>query len=221
MKPTNFVNREFYHVYNRGVDKRQIFLDQYDIQRFLQSILEFNSAEPIGSIYELSFLREKPQFGRPTSKLRLVDIIAYCLNPNHYHLILKQKTGGGISEYMKRLGGYTKYFNHKYKRSGVLFQGGFKSRHIKTNEYLLHVNAYVNLNYKVHKLDQFGRPTSKLNISSWNEYISKTKENLCKKDIILSQFKNIREYKEFAENSLEDILERKENAKELWNLFLD
>ena len=67
----------------------------------------------------------------------LVQIICYCLNPNHYHLLLKEIKDGGISEFMKRVGGgYTWYFNNKHKRSGTLFQGRFKSVHIKSNEQL-------------------------------------------------------------------------------------
>lgn len=177
---------------------------------------EFNTVKPIGSLYEHSFL--KTQLGRRTSKSksRLVNIICYCLNFNHYHLILEQCVNGGISEFIKRLaGGYTKYFNLKHKRSGVLFQGKFKAVHIDTNEYLLHVSAYVNLNNRVHKLKKF--PFR----SSWAEYISGEKYNLCKKNTILDQFKNSKEYKEFAENALINILERKSLLKDLEKLFLE
>ena len=145
-------------MYNRGVDKRIIFTDEYDIRRFFQSVVEFNTPQPIGSLYESSFRRlggETPKF-----EGKLVNIIAYCLNPNHFHMLLEQAMDGGISEFMKRLGGgFTNYFNNKYKRSGSLFQGVFKDVHIDTNEYLLHVSAYVNLNDHVHKL---GGETPKL-----------------------------------------------------------
>ena len=197
---------EFYHIYNRGTDKRIVFNNDYDFKRFLQSMKEFNSLEPIGSIYENSF--DKPRLGRQTSKL--VNIICYCLNPNHYHMILEPKTDGGLSEFMKRLnGGYTKYFNNKYKRSGVLFQGKFKSSHIDSNEYLLHASVYVNLNNRAHRLKEGGA------YSSWEEFISSREGNLCNKNIILKQFKNKKEYKTFGEESLKNILQRKELLKEL------
>ena len=95
-----FVNEEFFHVCNRGVDKRIVFMDEYDIRRFFQSMVEFNTIDPIGSLYENSFL----QLGGSTAKLKkeLVNIIAYCLNPNHFHLILEQLVDGGISEFMRR-----------------------------------------------------------------------------------------------------------------------
>jgi hypothetical protein len=124
-------------------------------------------------------------------------------------LILEQLTEGGISEFMKRLGGYTKYFNNKYKRSGVLFQGKFKSVHIDSNEYLLHASVYVNLNNQVHQLKQ------REFLSSWGEYITPSVMGLCNSNIIIGQFHDREEYKKFAQDSLKDILERKELTKEL------
>ncbi|MDO8593797.1 MAG: hypothetical protein Q7R59_02785 [bacterium] len=210
---------EHYHIYNRGVDKRVVFADRYDIHRFFQSMVEFNTIDPIGSLYENSFL----QLGGETPKLseRLVNIIAYCLNPNHFHLILEQLIEGGIGEFMKRLGGgYTGYFNQKHDRSGSLFQGVFKDAHIDSNEYLLHASAYVNLNDRVH---QTGGETSKLvkSLSSWEEYMDKEIKGICEKEIILGQFKSIGEYKKFALSSLESIINRKVELKDFDRLLLE
>lgn len=222
MRKAPFINGEFYHVYNRGVDKRDIFSNQYDIDRFFQSMDNFNIVEPIGSIYENSFQKKKsPRFelGRPTSKL--VNIVCYCLNSNHYHFLLEQVADGGISEFMKRLGGgYTKFFNEKQKRNGSLFQGRFKSVHINSNEYLLHISAYINLNDHVHVL---GCPTSKLIQSSWVEYVGDNSvQDFCKKDIILGQFNDdIAAYKTFAEETAEGIIERRKEDKELDSLLLE
>ncbi len=214
MRKIRFAKGEFYHIYNRGVDKRSIFIGTEDIRRFYKSMEEFNAEKPIGSIFENSFVK-KDKLGSRTSKL--VNFVSYCLNPNHYHFILEQVLENGIEKFLQRLGtGYTKYFNNKYKRSGCLFQGAFKSSHINTNEYLLHVSAYVNLNNRVHKIND-----KNLNLNSWGEYANKTKNNFCKKEIILEQFKNIEEYKNFAENSLTDILKRKESEKEIENLLLE
>ena len=219
MRKTDFVNGEFYHVYNRGVDHRGVFGDSFDIDRFYQSMQEFNSVDPIGSIYENAFL-----LGRGTSKSpKLVNIVAYCLNPNHYHMILEQLVDGGISEFMRRLGGgYTKYFNNKVKRSGVLFQGLFRSKHINSNEYLLHLSAYVNLNDRVHTADNsLGRITSKLSKSSFGEYMGSGGEGFCAKDIILKQFNDVRDYEKFSLGSLQDIIARKKDLKELAGLLLE
>lgn len=221
----SFANGEYYHVYNRGVDKRNIFQDRNDLNRFFQSMKEFNSMEPIGSIYKQSFTQLRgttPQLGTPKLVYKpLVRFVCYCLNPNHYHFVLIQSVEGGISEFMRRMGGYTSYFNEKYKRSGILFQGRFKSTHIDSNEYLLHVSAYVNLNNKVHSHPLRGTTPQWGVKSSWGEYIDdksnnpenekqNEQESFCEKDIVLGQFKNIGEYKAFAESSLKDIRENKE-----------
>lgn len=207
MRKIIFAEGEFYHIYNRGTDKRDIVLDEHDQQRFLESMIQFNVSEPIGSIFENSF--RKKQLGSPASKQeeKLVNIVAFCLNPNHYHFILEQVAEKGIEKFMQRLGtGYTKYFNNRYQRTGVLFQGKFQAVHIDSNPYLLHVSAYVNLNYRVHKL---GSRTSK---SSWKEYTGSLVErarSICVKDSILGQFDTCQQYQGFAEDSLRGVLSRR------------
>lgn len=229
MRKEPFINEQFYHIYNRGVDKRNIFEDQCDMQRFFQSMNEFNVIEPIGSIYAASF-KKNIKFGHSTSKFndldnRLVNFICFCLNKNHYHFLLEQVTDNGISEFMKRLGGgYTKHFNEKYKRSGSLFQGRFKSSRIDSDKYLRHISVYINLNDRIHNKNQLRRPTSKLSKSSWDEYVkngNSFNEILCKKDVILDQFKDNKEYKNFAADSLKWIIENKEKNKELKNSLLE
>ncbi|MFZ2523056.1 MAG: transposase [Minisyncoccia bacterium] len=221
MRNLKFEIGEFYHIYNRGVDKRDIFKNPKDLERFLKSMLEFNQSEPIGSIYENSF--SKRQLGSRASKLagakvnidnKLVNFVCYCLNTNHYHFLLEQVSENGIEKFMHRLGtGYTKYFNIKNKRSGALFQGKFKAVHVDSNEYLLHLSAYINLNNKVHK-------NNSLYKSSYDEYILAV-GNFCKKDIILEQFKNVKEYKDYMKISFDYILENKESSKELEAILLD
>ena len=208
-----FVQKEYYHIFNRGTDKRDIFMDKYDVFRFLQSMKEFNNVEAGNDIF---LINKSKKVGRSTSNnnKKLVNIICYCLNPNHYHFILEQLVDGGISEFMRRLGsGYTKYFNEKYERSGVLFQGTFKAVHIETNKQLLHDSVYVGLNDKVHpKFKKLRKHflDSISNRSSWEEYVNKdAKYKSCKKDIILGQFKDVGDYKKFAESSLEGIKERR------------
>lgn len=224
MRKTQFAEGEYYHIYNRGVDKRSIFGDREDIERFLQCMEEFNVVEPIGSLYENSFRRDR--LGGQASKsvvgeddMPLVEIIAYCLNPNHYHFIFKQIADRGIEKIMQKLGtGHAMFFNNKYERSGSLFQGKFKAVHIDSNEYLLHVSSYVNLNDRVHQL---GGQASKLTRSSWMEYAEKNVEGICEKEIILGQFRNIDEYKKFALSSLDSIVQRKEELKGIEDLLLE
>lgn len=213
MRKTEFYTKEYYHIYNRGVDKRSIFEDKDDLLRFLFIIKEFNNIEPVGGLYKLETVIRR---GSTSLDGRLVNIVAYCLNQNHYHFILEPLVDNGIQKFMHRIGtGYTMYFNEKYKRSGSLFQGRYKSAHVSSNEYLLHLSVYVNLNDKVHKGLNKEWMTS-LPISSFNEYIDSGFENpRCDKGIILSQFKSLENYKKYAIETLPDILKRKEELKML------
>jgi len=215
MRKTVFNTDEYYHIFNRGVDKRTIFQDRYDFGRFFQSVEEFNTIQPIGSIYEKSFQKDKPLGSLASKQKKLVELVCYCLNPNHYHFILKQAAERGVEKFMHRLGtGYTKYFNIRHQRNGALFQGSFKAKYIDSNEYLLYVSAYVNLNFKVHQL---GSLASK---SSWNEYTSK-KSGLCSKNIILSQFRRPSEYEAFAKDALKVIREHRGLADEIQPMLIE
>jgi len=206
MRKHTFEIGEYYHVYNRGVEKRNIFLDDYDLQRFLQSLQDFNTTEPIGSIYELSF--QKPKLGTRSTKLNkpLISIVAYCINPNHFHLLITPLKNKGVEKFMQKLAGYTRYFNEKNKRTGVLFQGKFKSKYIDDNNYLLRISSYINMNNR----DELGTPTTKLSKSSLEEYTDDEK-GICDTKIVLGQFKNLAEYKKFALESWQDTLTRKED----------
>jgi putative transposase len=153
MRKDPWVTGEYYHVYNRGVDKRDIFMSQKDIARFVLSIKMFNDIKPSRSIKDkLLENKEDSDVGRPN---RLVSVVCYCFNPNHFHFILKQEVEGGISEFFKRLsGGYTKYFNLVHGRSGALFQGRFKSKLIDNDAYLLRIRPYTHLNYMLHDIPE-------------------------------------------------------------------
>ncbi len=210
---------EYFHIYNRGVDKRSIFEDEQDLRRFLMSMREFNTTVPVGGIYMASLKKRKES---NLARHPIVSIVSYCLNKNHFHLILRPLTEKGGSLYMQRLcAGYTKYFNEKYSRSGALFQGKYKRVLIETNEQLLHVHAYVSVNDRAHR----GLNPSwfdKVSFSSVGEYITNTTSNpLCEKAIILDQFSTIAKYNNFIESTLMDILERKKHQKDLSKICLE
>ena len=140
MNNSTFINDCYYHVYNRGVEKRTIFLDHSDCYRFIHDLFEFNDTASAGKYSEV----KPPQ---DIKRELIVDIVCFCLMPNHFHLILKQRVKGGISFFMKKLGtGYSMYFNKKYKRVGSLYQGCFKSKYIENDEYLIHLSRYIHLN---------------------------------------------------------------------------
>jgi REP element-mobilizing transposase RayT len=150
MRKHPFINDSYYHIYNRGVDKRDIFSDTKDVERFILCMNIFSCKNPVGSI---QLALRNVDVGRLQSKDRIVSVVAYCLNPNHFHFILKQEKDNGISEFMKRLeGGYTKYFNIKNSRSGSLFQGKFKSTYAERENYFNQLFGYVIWNYKIHDI---------------------------------------------------------------------
>jgi REP element-mobilizing transposase RayT len=141
------ITGEKYHVYNRGVDKRNTYLDKHDYLRFYETLAFFNTKEPTQN-YKLA--KNKYSKNLP----RLVQIHAYALLPNHFHLLLEQLTDGGISEFMKRVsGGYVSYFNEKYERSGFLFQGRYKKVHVNSDPQYTYLFSYINENHFVHNLD--------------------------------------------------------------------
>jgi REP element-mobilizing transposase RayT len=139
---------ETYHVFNRGVDKRVIFQDKQDYLRFYQTLDIFNTVEPAVN-FRLAKTHQKSNAVRE----KLVDIEAYSLLPNHYHLLLKQLRDGGLSEFMLRIAtGYTSYFNDKNDRTGSLFQGTYKRVHVSSSEQYQYLFAYVNENHFVHDI---------------------------------------------------------------------
>ena len=137
---------EYYHVYNRGVDKRTIYRRARDYNRFLQQLYAFNDFQIVSnySYYaELGFdaLRERER------QEPLVAIVAFCLMPNHFHLVVRQVRDEGLSLFMQKVGaGYAKYFNLKHKRNGTLFQDRFQAKHVHDTAYLHQVVSYVHLN---------------------------------------------------------------------------
>ncbi len=235
MRNIEFINGEIYHIYNRGTDRRDVFMDRYNYQKFLLIMREINSQTYRLDLREL-MRKEKESCEGPTFAKKvddqLVDVVAYCLNPNHYHLILRQRVDGGISKFMQRLGtSHTMQFNKKYDRSGALFQGKFKAILIDSNEYLLYLSAYVNANNFIHNY----RDNKSWPYSSYLDYstgvckgptFAFTPTGLCEgwtfanytceKGIVLDQFSgNAEEYKKFVEMNANYLKKKKMLAKYL------
>ncbi|OHA65798.1 MAG: hypothetical protein A3C04_03560, partial [Candidatus Wildermuthbacteria bacterium RIFCSPHIGHO2_02_FULL_45_25] len=155
MRNVVFAPGNFYHVYNRGVDRRQIFLEDNDRWRFLQGLCLFNNEEITGNIlWQLERNRGDVTLGvlkefistSPENRNPLVRILAYCLMPNHYHFLVEEIRKDGISKFMQRFGGgYTRYFNNRYDRSGSLFQGTFKACLVDNEAYLQYLVVYLHV----------------------------------------------------------------------------
>ena len=152
MERPQFFTEEIYHVFNRGVEKRKVFMNEKDYFRFIHDMFEFNDENPAVNLgfhfdaYGSSKL-VKSDFASKKLKKKLVEILCFCLMPNHYHFLLRQLTDGGITEFMRKIGtGYTNYFNLKNKRVGPLFQGKFKAVHISEESHLTYLPYYIHLN---------------------------------------------------------------------------
>jgi REP element-mobilizing transposase RayT len=155
MRKQPIITGEYYHIYNRGVDKRDIFSEKMDVDRFIESINEFNQIDIIGSLINLRKFKKIQKGPKALSGEPLVAIVNYCLNPNHFHFVLKQIEDGGISKFMQKLqSGYTSYFNIKNSRSGSLLQGTFKAQHMGNENYFNKIIGYVNKNYQIHNIPE-------------------------------------------------------------------
>lgn len=143
IRKTSFAIGEFYHLYNRGNSKQEIFLDQKDHHRFIDLLYAINREEKFNfadSLKSIS-LYEK------TSKNKPVAIGAYCLMPNHFHILITPLIENGVSKFMQKLStAYVMYFNQKYNRTGALFEGKFKSQYINNDKYLKYLFSYIHLN---------------------------------------------------------------------------
>src|SRR3990167_8319868 len=144
-----FITGEYYHIYNRGIDKRVIFKSKRDYDRFIMLLHLANS----NNSFRLDNILNKQH--KTFSEILVLDkgeplvsIGAWCLMPNHFHLLVRQEVDGGITKFMKKLGtGYSMFFNIKYQRTGALFGGLFKSKLIGIDDnYLRHLFGYIHIN---------------------------------------------------------------------------
>ncbi len=138
---------EYYHLYNRGNDKRLIYLEQRDYIRFQCLLFLCNGSVSVNiseSFPKGIFFQDIVGIDRNET---LVDVGAYCLMPNHFHLLVREKKENGISQFMRKTAtAYSMYFNAKYERTGKLFEGAFKARHIDDDVYLKYLFSYIHLN---------------------------------------------------------------------------
>ncbi|MEX2007551.1 MAG: transposase [Candidatus Levyibacteriota bacterium] len=199
------VNQEYYHIVNRGVAKMPIFLTQRDYDRFVETFRYYLKKE-VNKRFSISFDKDK------TTGLedQIVDVICYCLMPNHFHFLLKQNDDNGIMNFVRKVSNsYAKYFNIKYKRKGPLFEGKFKAVRVETNEQLLHISRYIHLNPLVSFIT---RDLNNYKWSSYPEFLEKDNNNVCSKDIITSQFRYLKNYEQFILDQ-EDYGKRLEEIK--------
>ena len=226
------------HVYNRGVEKRSIFTRERDYLRFIHGLFEFNDETPaINTLYyfdqesvPLKNIEVGLRYAGMDSRALLVEILAFVLMPNHFHLMLRQIREGGITEFMRKLGtGYTNYFNKKYERVGHLFQGKYKSATLVSEAHFVHLPYYIHSN----PLDLFSTKTKKGEVSSkdafeflksyrwssFSDYIGKQNfPSVTQRDFLLHFFAGEMQYKKDFQGWL---AEREENKKRLSGALFD
>lgn len=202
IRNTVFANEHLYHIFNRGINHIPIFSQNKDYQRFKELMDYCHYADyPFKFSYFKSLPCEERTKIKRDLKERFVNFIAYCLMPNHFHFVLRQKKEKGITSFINRLlTSYTKYFNLKYKRTGPLFDGRFKAVLIETDEQLMHLVRYIHLNPFSSFLIKEKSGLFSYQWSSFVEYLNPNKEDFCEeKQLILSLFKNNQEnFKKFT-----------------------
>ena len=143
IRKVTFVSGESYHIYNRGNSKQKIFLDRKDYQRFVDLLYAVNSHEKFNFSDSIKGVSVYEQEKNP----RLVAIGAYCLMPNHFHILVTPLSEEGMTKFMQKLStAYVMYFNGKYKRTGALFEGKFKAEYVDNDVHLKYLFSYIHLN---------------------------------------------------------------------------
>lgn len=147
MSNPNFITEEYYHVFNRGVEKRDVFLEDGDFLRFIHYLYVLNDNQPLSAEFRQRTELTYEVSPRRLNKEPLVDVLAVCLMPNHYHLFLQQKVDNGISKFMQKLGtAESMFFNAKYKHTGSVFQGKFKFKKVKDDAQAICLANYIHTN---------------------------------------------------------------------------
>ena len=214
MRNIKIVPGEYYHIFNRGVNKQLIFHDNADRARFLFLILYFQSpvvfiniGRPVKHFVKHRVFNISKETQQKIVTGRFMELASFCLMPNHFHLILKEVEENGIAKYMQRvLNSYTKYYNTKYNKSGHLFQGPYKAVHVEDNDQLLYLSTYIHRNPR--ELKEWLNKESIYEWSSYQDLIEKNRfEELLVIDIISEQFENKKEYDEFVKSSPAKLLE--------------
>ncbi len=201
-----YVENGYYHIYNRGVEKRIIFQDDRDYKVFLRFLKEYLSPPPTLKNLRTSFTLQGSSFQSIPHQTKNyhqeIELLAYCLMPNHFHLLIHQKTARSIDKFMKSLlTRYVIYFNKRNSRTGPLFQGIYKAILVQEEPYLLHLSRYIHLNPSEYTL-----PLTSA-YSSYANYLGLQNTPWIKTDLILSFFnqatlplpKNITTYQQFVE----------------------
>ena len=231
-RKTTFENGEIYHIVLRSVEGIKIIRDVSDYFRIIFGLYEFNNKKPV-SIWQRR--RNKKQQTNSLKMVQgqalhhferevLVEIFAFCIMPNHIHLLLRQTKEGGITRFLQKLGtGYAMYFNKKYNRMGHLFQGSFRAVRIKNDKQLQTVFVYIHTNpvslivpkWKEKGIDNIEKVIKFLESYKWSSYLDyigkKNFPSITERNFLLEVIGGIKESKKFVK----DWLTQKKKLKNL------
>lgn len=239
MRKVKFSPGYFYHIYNRGIDQRDIFLSDADRWRFLQGLFLFNNEKTIANLlFQLEQEKKALNFNiireflekENNERKPLVRIVLDCLRPNHFHLLLEEISNGGISKFMHKIGaGYTGYFNKKYQRSGHLFQGPFRAVMVENDNQFRYIAAYINVINPAQEIEPKIKEIGVGNIkrvleftedfpwSTHREYLGLRESIIIDKNAMEKMFSSPQDYEKF----IRDVLEGKKKLDHINNLILD
>ncbi|OGI76059.1 hypothetical protein A3C67_00540 [Candidatus Nomurabacteria bacterium RIFCSPHIGHO2_02_FULL_42_19] len=211
-----FITDEYYHIYNRGIDKRIIFKSKRDYERFITLLYLANSNDS----FRLDDILNKQH--KTFSEILVLDkgeplisIGAWCLMTNHFHLLIRQKVDGGITKFMRKLGvGYSMFFNIKYQRTGALFGGLFKSKLIGINDnYMRQLLGYIHINPLEIEFPEWKDKINKSSVnmkkflksyrySSYPDYIGedRVEKNIIRTENFPDYFQDVQSFGDFVEN---------------------
>jgi len=212
-----FVKDGIYHVYNRGVEKRKIFLDEQDYRIFIYYLKIYLTAPDIRSDSPQIVLR----LGQEFDLYKNVELMCYALMPNHFHFLVKQISEDAITELMRRLtNAYVKYFNDKYDRVGTLFQGRYKAILVDEDKYLTHLSSYIHINPI--EIQEFSDPEKlkKYIFSSYLDYIGKRDTPWIHRNFILNYFEE-NKFSDYEEQTKRLIFASDKYKEKFGSLLLD
>jgi REP element-mobilizing transposase RayT len=213
-----FVPENYYHIYNRGIDKRVIFKSPHDYQRFAMLLYAANSQDPI-RLDDLINKRHKnyKEIFEVARGKPLVSIGAWSLMNNHFHILLREESEGGVSKFTKKFGtGYSMYFNIKYQRTGGLFGGPFKSKYISDDLYLKHLFGYIHLNPLDIEFSGWEKLVDKKHSRQWGDFLKnyphssyqdylgteRPEQNILSKEAFPDYFEEENSFKDFIDSYL-------------------
>jgi putative transposase len=201
-RKTPLLNNNYYHLYNQSIDKKSILkyqncpsraLNLLNYYRFEKTPLSFHKFNKLSSKFQEKILANFEK----EAKFK-IKVIAFCLMPTHFHLLLKQEVKNGIVNYLSNFqNAFAKFFNLKYHKKGSLFNGRFKSVLVKDDDQLLHLSRYIHLNPYSSGVIRTKEGLVSYSWSSFSQYLGLEK-GFCHPQAVLGQFKNTASYKKFV-----------------------